>query len=287
MTRSPSMFAGVALAVLTAGPVRCQQGPPTAERPAEKPAAKAPFVFEPGVVDVRTLIQRCGTYLQRNILVDDVELMPNRKSQRPAPPPAAGAPGAAAEPAPDTPSVELQLPVVTDRDGCEELLCSLLWVRGLVVVPLDEGKGVYEVLSMHGPRAREVPMRAVPRTPEQVLARPALRQFVTVVTTLKHVNATIATNALRPFFASVNQNQSALALSLGNVGNASAMLISGPQDAVAYALRLLQAVDVPQPPEQQKTELEARFEALQRQHEALLQRVAALEAKNDKDKASR
>ena len=93
-----------------------------------------------------------------------------------APPALVAAAGAAAAPDPDSPSVELQLPVVTDRDGCEELLYGLLWTRGLVVVPLDEAKGVYEVLSVHGQRAREFGSRCVQRTPEQVLARPALRQ---------------------------------------------------------------------------------------------------------------
>src|SRR5688572_7192231 len=87
-------------------------------RPADKPApapAKAPFVFEPGPVELRVLIERCGSYLQRNILVDDSELAPNREQAanrgraRPAP--------AAAQPAAEVPAgpfVELQMPVVTD-----------------------------------------------------------------------------------------------------------------------------------------------------------------------------
>jgi hypothetical protein len=267
----------VVAAVIAAAAVPCQQEPRAAERPADKPPAKAPFVFEAGVVDVRTLIERCGAYLQRNILADDVELMPNRKQRPAAPPAAAAAAGAAAEPPPDGPSVELQLPVVTDRDGCEELLHGLLWTRGLAVVPVDEAKGVYEVLALNGQRGREVQMRAVQRTPEQVLARPALRQFVTVVTTLKHANASFATNSLRPFFSVQGQTPFG-SLSLGTAGTPTSLLLSGPQDAVANALRLVQAVDVPQPPEV-KPELEARFEALTRQHEALLQRVAALEEK--------
>jgi hypothetical protein len=283
MRTLPCMIAAIAA---VAAAVPCQQEPRAAERPADKPAPKAPFVFEPGVVGVRTLIDRCGTYLQRNILVDDVELMPNRK-QRPAPPAAAGAAGAA-EPPPDGPSVELQLPVVTDRDGCEELLQGLLWTRGLAIVPVDEAKGVYEVLAMSGQRGREVQMRALQRTPEQVLARPALRQFVTVVTSLEHVNANFATNSLRPFFSVQGQTPFG-SVSLGTAGTATSLLLNGPQDAVANALRLLRAVDVPQPPDV-KPELEARFEALSRQHEALLQRVAALEGRVDKpavDKASR
>ncbi|HEU4419474.1 MAG TPA: hypothetical protein VFT55_11090 [Planctomycetota bacterium] len=243
-------------------------------RPADKPsAAKAPFVFEPGVVELRTLIERCGSYLQRNILVDDSELMPAKASRSRVPAPAAAA---GADNAPPGPFVELQLPVVTDRDGCEELLTSLLWARGLALVPLDEPKRVYEVVSLNGPRAREIPLRAVLRTPEQVLARPTLRQFVSVVYTLKHTRADMASNALRPFFtASGNWVGS---LNLGNVGNQTSIVLSGPQDLVASGLLLLQTADVPQPPEA-KTDPTVRLDALAQQHEQVLQRVAALEEK--------
>lgn len=250
-----------------------------AARPAEKPAAKAPFVFEPGVVELRTVIERCGTYLQRNILVDDSELsvasgQPRARQQRPAAP-AAAAP-AAADPQVG-PFVELQLPVVTDRDGCEELLTSLLWTRGLTMVPLDEAKGVYEVLAVNGARGREVLARAVQRTPEQVLARPTLRQHVTVVYRMKHTNATIATNALRPFFASSGQSNSNQ-LTLGNVGNSASILISGPQDQVANLLQVLATADVPLPPEL-RSEVDVRVDALAKQNEQLARRLAALEEK--------
>jgi hypothetical protein len=242
-------------------------------RPNDKAApapAKAPFVFERGPVELRELIERCGSYLQRNILVDDNELAPNRpKAQGRLP---------AAQPAAEaaTACVELQMPVVTDRDGCEELLSSLLWTRGLTLVPLDEKKGVYEVLSMNGPRQREVVMRAVHRTPEQVLARPSLRQFVTVVKELRHTNAQVAVNSLRPFLANINSN--AVGLNCGNNGNTTSVLLNGPQDLVANALLLLQTGDVPQPPEQ-RPELTQRLDTLARQNEQLAQRVAALEAK--------
>lgn len=252
-------------------------------RPAERaPAAKPPFVFEPGVVELRALVERCGAYLQRNILLDDSELQSNSgRKARPAPPAAAGAPAAAAPAAdgPTGPFVELQLPIVTDRDGCEEMLTSLLWTRGLALIPLDEAKGVYEVLSMSGARAREIPTRAVQRTAEQVLARPTLRQFVSIAYTLQHTNASIATNALRPFFAGQNTNS----LILGNMGNATSVLLSGPQDQIANALLILRAADVPQPPEA-RPELTQRLDALQKQNEQLAQRLAALEEKLGKQR---
>ncbi|HEX6812447.1 MAG TPA: hypothetical protein VF384_12540 [Planctomycetota bacterium] len=249
-------------------------------RPNDKSApapAKAPFVFEPGPVELRVLIERCGSYLQRNILVDDSELAANREQNRKArPAPAAAQPAAEA---PAGPFVELQMPVVTDRDGCEELLSSLLWTRGLTLVPLDEKKGVYEVLSMNGPRQREILLRAVHRTPDQVLARPSLRLFVTVVKELQHTNAQYAVNSLRPFFASNGSNQQILII--GNAGNTTSVLLNGPQDMVATALQLLQNADLPQPPDA-RPELTQRLDSLARQNEQLTQRIAALEAKSGK-----
>ncbi|MBL8752385.1 MAG: hypothetical protein JNK15_03710 [Planctomycetes bacterium] len=256
------------LAVLSA-PTLAQSDARAADRAA---ATKAPFVFETGVVDLRTLLERCGTYLQRNILADDVEL--GVGPGKPKGKPAAEASGG--------PFVELQLPVVTDAAGCEELLTGLLWTRGLVLVPLDEAKGVYEVLSMNGARAREINLRAPQRTVQQVLARPTLRQFVTVVVELRHTNATIANNALRPFFAMGGSNNG-MPLNVGNVGNSTSLLLSGPQDVVAIALQLVQAADVPQPPES-RPDLQQRLEALARQNEQLAQRVATLEEKLGKPK---
>jgi hypothetical protein len=242
-------------------------------RPAEKPApSKAPFVFEPGVVELREVITRCGAYLQRNVLVDDSELMAAANPGRGKRATADGGGGG------NGPFVELQLPVVTDAAGCEDLLTGLLWSRGLALVPLDEAKGVYEVLAMSGARGREVTMRAVQRTPEQVLARPALRQFVTVVVALQHTNATIATNALRPFFASTGQPNQAT-LQLGNVGNSTAIVITGPQDQCANAIQLLRTADVPQPPE-----LAMPTDAIAQQLAKLAQRLATLEEKVGKTK---
>lgn len=237
-----------------------------------EPGKKAPFVFEVGTVPLEALIARCGAYLQCNILVDSQELAVAggaRPKARPA---------AAAEPKSEDegPFVSLQLPVVTDRDGCEELLSSMLWANGLSLVALDADKSVYEVLAMEGRRAREIAACAVRRTAEQVLARPMLRSVVTTVYTLKHTNAQIANNALRPFFASSSSSQNAAAsLLIGNVGNKSSLILTGPQFMVASALQLLQEADVPD------TELpellEGRLRELSKTCTALLERLEALE----------
>ena len=156
-----------------------------------------------------------------------------------------------------------------DRQGCHELLATLLTANGFALTSLDEGKQLYEVVSMNGPRNREVFNHAAHRSPEEVLARPDLRMAVTTVVQLQHINATIATNAMRPFFASTGAPSGGGSLTLGNVGNNTGILLSGMQDQVANAIRMLRLVDVPQPKDQNP--------GLAEQVEALQQRVAKLE----------
>lgn len=234
--------------------------------------ARAPFVFEAGRVELRQLVHRCSTYLRRNIVLDDAELLPQGRHGGRVPRGAAPDAADAMEP----PIVELTQPVITDEAGCEELLTGLLWMRGFALVPIDEAKGVYEILAMNGPRAREVSTRTVLRTAEQVLARPALKQFVNIVHQLRHTSAANAANSLRSFFSS-GQPQPTL-LTIGTAGHPMAVLLSGPQDQVASAVRLLQAVDQPVAPESTVLQ-EQSLQQLHRQLDELRKRLAALEEK--------
>ena len=249
------------LAVLVAVtlPLHAQQSSDRkgADAPAEK---QAPFVFEAGTTDLQELVARCARYLHRNILFDDRELaavtpQPARRGGRRQP--------AAAEAAEEVegPAVTLAQPVVTDAAGCEDLLSSLLWRHGLAIVPLDEDKAVYEVIAMAGQRGGEVILRALHRTPEQVLARPALRMYVTVVYEFEYINAQYANNSLRPFFMGAS-GQTRGHLMIGSVGNQNSMLLSGPQDVVAQALRVLRSADTrPRDLEQRLEERLQRIEA--------------------------
>jgi hypothetical protein len=221
---------------------------PGAQDPKKAPAGP-PFTLEAGELKLGDLIDRAATYLKRNILVTEQEMASTGQGSN---------------------VFKLQQPISTDHDGCEELLTSMLYTRGFAVLALDEQKGVYEIISMNGPRSREIFNRAPQRTPAEILARPTLKMSVSTVVPLKHVNATIATNALRPFFASTGAPGGGGSLTLGNVGNNSAILLSGLQDQVANAIRMLQVADQPGAPEVAGT-----AERL----EALNQRVAALEQK--------
>ena len=214
-------------------------------------APKTPFVVEPGEVKLLELVDRAAAYLQWNILSNANEVT------------GGGGP----------PVVRLQQRIETDRDGCEDVLTSLLYRAGLAVVPMDEPKRLYELISMQGPRAREISSRAIRRSPAEILARPTLVMPVTTAVQLKHINAAIATNSLRPFFASSGGPNSSV--TIGNVGNNTSLLISGFQDQVANVLRILETSDVPGPEiAPQITEL---IESLQKRIEALEKKLAQIQ----------
>ena len=220
----------------------------------QKEAPKPPFVLEAGEVQLPTLVDRCASYLGRNILMNAAEMQ-------------GGGPGPLV--------VRLQQKVETDQAGCEEVMTSLLYRSGFAVIQLDDG-GMFEVVSMHGPRGREVTTRTQHRSVEQVLARPNLKVPVTVTVALKHINATIATNALRPFFASTAGPGPSL--TIGNVGNNSAMLISGFQDQVAQAIRLVRECDTP--PTKQAPGVEELLNDLLARVKALEEKVGGAAPKN-------
>ena len=124
---------------------------------------------------------------------------------------------------------------------------TMLYIKGLAVVSRGEGAlEILEIVPMNGQRARDVTNGAIYVALEKV---PEYRNQtgMPILTTvpLKHINATIATNALRPFFASTGAPTGGGTLTLGNVGNSSAMLLQGFGPQVYSATELLRLVDVP------------------------------------------
>ncbi len=191
-----------------------------AQQPSKTPP-KEPFVVEAGEVQISNLIDRCAAYLDCNILVTPAEFAQNSASA----------------------TVRLQKTVRTDRDGCEEFLANMLYRSGFALTYMDATGATMEVISIGGPRGREITSRAQHTTVDAVMARPHLKVWVLTTMPLQNINATVATNALRPFFAS--SGPAAGGVTLGNVGNNTSLLLMGPQDQVAGAIRLVKACDVP------------------------------------------
>jgi hypothetical protein len=220
----------------------------------------ASFVLEAGDHRTTDLVDKAAQFLGRNILFCEQET---------------------AQCGPGGGTLRLQQRVEVDATGCEELLCSLLYVRGLALVPIDEARGMYEVLAMAGPRGRELMSRAPLRTVDEVLARPQLRMLVTTTLQLKNINATIATNALRPFFAQNNNNNQGGALILGTAGSNNGLVIAGFQDQVASLVRMVRNLDEGATREAGGDE---RLAALERRLEALEAKLAGDKEKKEAPK---
>lgn len=128
---------------------------------------------------------------------------------------------------------------------------TMLYIKGFALVPRGEGDlEILEVLFGGGARAREITNGARYVTPDD-LPNYKNQTGVPILTTvpLKNINATVATNALRPFFAATGSPTGAGGLTLGNVGNNTAMLLQGYGPQVYAASELLRLVDVPiEPP---------------------------------------
>lgn len=231
----------------------CSSTPSAALRPVTRPEPEGVFEFAAGKYSVRDLIDTTAKHLGVNILVDNSELH-------------AAAP------------LELQTRVRLESGEVEDFVGDLLWSRGFTMIPRNPSKGTYEVISLQGPRAREALSTAVPRTPEEILARPRARTPVTTTVELKHINAVVATNALRPFFAQTGHRVGG-GLTLGTAGNPQLLLLSGFQTEVAQVLQALRSVDAP-PPDANGLPMasaEERIDEFERQLETMQKRLDALE----------
>lgn len=227
-----AILAAISLFPLTVAAQQRGARPPAAAQPVAESAptlstirtGKDGFVLPEGTIDLADLIDSAARYLQRNIFYLPQEL--------------AQAPGGT--------TIALQRELALDAIGCEEVLCELLYMRGFALLPRNTDKNLYEVVFMLGARAREVTMSAQRRTVDEILKRPRLKQPVITEVQLQHINATIATNALRPFFANQGGPQSGPGLTFGTAGSNMTLLVSGFQDQVVQLIRLVQACDVPQ-----------------------------------------
>lgn len=254
--------------VLLLGAATAAQEPearPEAARNVVRPAQPAtvtlgqPFALPPGDHDLVDLVEKAATILGRNILWLDSERQVAKGQGL---------------------TVTLNNPIKLTPPAFEELLANLLYTRGFAIVPVDPEKGFYEVISLYGSRQRDVVNRAPWRTPEEVLARPNQCEFVLTSVRLKHINATICTNALRPFFAQVGGgNNVGSQLVIGNVGNQEAFVLMGFTDQICTALRMIRECDQPptQPPDPNMPGAPNPYPQIQAQIKALQDQVAELQ----------
>ena len=124
---------------------------------------------------------------------------------------------------------------------------TMLYIKGYAVVPRGEGDlELLEIVMMTGSRGREVTNGARYVTPDE-LVNYRYQTGVPILTTMpfRHINAQLANNALRPFFASTGGTNAGGSVQIGNVGNKSALLLQGFGPQVYAAVELLKLVDEP------------------------------------------
>ncbi|GAB4152990.1 MAG: GspD family T2SS secretin variant ExeD [Planctomycetota bacterium] len=141
----------------------------------------------------------------------------------------------------------LRWPQATFKEEFYSFFQTMLYIKGFAVVPRGKGDGeMLEIIAMNGTRAREIQNAATYVTPDEV-EKYATQTGVQILTSmpLKYINATVATAALRPFFTATGAPGGGGGLTLGNVGNNSAMLLQGFGPQVYAAMQLLKLVDVP------------------------------------------
>ena len=203
------------------------------------------FTLEAGDHSLESLVDRSAVFLQRNYLYSQEEL--------------------AAHP---SGSIHLQNKLELDRKGCEEVLSQFLYAKGFAIVPLDEKKGIYEVIHMQGPKRTEIAARATWMSPQQVLDKRDLKHVVLCSVRLHSINAQTATTALRPFFSQGGAGPGALMP--GNVGTDHTILLQGFAGQVAAAIELLQRVDEPNEHALKDSKaFESRFSKLEKRVDAL------------------
>ena len=206
-------------------------------------ATKDGLVLPPGELTVAELVDATARFLCRNYLYDHEVVQ------------AAG-------------SFTLQRSLALDAIGSEEILAALLATRGLAALPIDELRGVYEIVSL-APDARRAPITNVPwRSSDEILRRPRLRELVMTAIELQHADASLLADALRAQFSLQGMWQPGMptASSAGR----HVLLLHGYRDQVAAAiLAALQLDRLLTPSSSANDDLQRRVERLEAEVAAL------------------
>jgi len=221
---------------------------PRAQTP--QAAAAARFVLEPGEHDLRQVLETAGRFLGRNYLVGAHEL-------------------------PDQVKVNLTTRIDVDAAGCESTVANLAYTQSIVLTPLDRERGLWEALSMNGPRRSDICARAIAVTAEELAKLRKVPIWVTTTVWLRHARASEVAQMLRPFLAGGRG-----AVNLGTVGNEGMILVSGLATDVGHAADLIAEADRPAPLPKVEEDRLASLERRVRELEAKVQELSAAPAKS-------
>ncbi len=206
-------------------------------------ATKDGLTLPTGEFTVAELIEAVAVYLCRNYLYDQDVV--------------AGARGFA-----------LQRPIALDALGSEEMLFALLAARSLAAVPLDELRGVWQIVALGGNPQRPGPIVVTPwRSPEEILRRPRLRELVMTAVDLRHADAQQLANALRAHFAMQGNWQPGVMTACA--AERHTLLLHGYRDQIAQMIPLVQQIDKLSSDQPVPDAMQQRLDALERELAAL------------------
>jgi type II secretory pathway component GspD/PulD (secretin) len=245
----PALPLWVLFSLTQPGAVHAQQivSPATAARGAVV-AAKDGLVLPAGDFTVSELIDATATYLCRNFLYDPNAVLRAK-------------------------GFSLQRPLALDALGAEELLYALLASRDFAVLPLDETRGVFQIVLLEQNQPGAAVFASTPwRTSEEVLRRPQLREIVFTVIELQHADAQQFVMLLRNSFAFGGWRPGCL---VASAAEQRTIVLHGYRDQVANALALAARFDqMNQPDPTTTTSTLDRLQQLEREVATLKELVA-------------
>ncbi|MBL8748120.1 MAG: hypothetical protein JNK78_03100 [Planctomycetes bacterium] len=168
----------------------------------------------------------------------------------------------------------LQRPLALDAIGAEEILHALLASRELAAIPLDERRGIHQVIPI-GPNTNGTAMALIAapwRTPDEILRRPGPHELVTTAVDVRFADVQQVAAALRAHFGSIGPWRPGALLAFAS--SPGILLLHGYRDQIAQVLVLTQRLErtVAPPPDAQ---LLRRLEALEREVADLRAQIAA------------
>lgn len=131
------------------------------DRPAPPavPRAQKRFLLEAGRHSVFDLIVRSGQFLGRCYVLDRTQVPELSDEQE----------------------VNLTKRLDLDRRGCEEVVGALLLAQGWIARPIDKDLGIYDWILLQGPRHLDLRKSVVFKSPEEILRRPKLIEYVSTI----------------------------------------------------------------------------------------------------------
>lgn len=152
-----------------------------------------------------------------------------------------------------------------------KFLSQTLYSAGFMLSPVDAQGKLYEIVSLRGSRRPVITGRPLRLTREQLVKNRGLYIHALCVLPLKHLDASRASNSLRPFFAGQGSQSPIYFAS----ASSNALVVAGLPDQLLGVAEMLDQIDRPEPAREQATlqrlaQLEARLKRL----EARLQQKA-------------